>query len=171
MKGCFYLNHMWSFLCGICSRLDEQEALFARVQNSTCAKVRPTLCIMLGLAEWENELKCIKWNALHLLFCRSKVTLTHTRAQVFVDIWYSIFDMCGMINFVRDVIWICKDRINTQILIVLFKHHISNFGASFLHSCKHYLLFTQAWTHTTQNDIEWFRIKHSFISCIIIHCS
>ena len=40
-------------------------------------------------------------------------THTHTRAQI-----------CGMINFVRDVIWICKDRINTLIPIVLFMHHI-----------------------------------------------
>ena len=61
-----------------------------------------------------------------------------------------------MINFVKDVIWICKDRINTQIPIVLFKHHIGNFGASrFLHSRKQCLLFIQAWTHTTQ---KWYQI-------------
>ena len=29
----------YHFLCGMCSRLDEQEALFARVQKSTYAKV------------------------------------------------------------------------------------------------------------------------------------
>ena len=44
-------NHLVSFVCGMCSRLDEQEALFARVQKSTCAKVMPTVCIILGLAE------------------------------------------------------------------------------------------------------------------------
>ena len=39
MKECFIPNHLVPFLCGICSRSDEQEALFARVQKSTCAKV------------------------------------------------------------------------------------------------------------------------------------
>ena len=39
MKECFIPNHVVSFLCGVCSRLNEQDALFARVQNSTCAKV------------------------------------------------------------------------------------------------------------------------------------
>ena len=39
MKPCFIANHLVSFLCGMCSRLDEQETLFARVQKSTCAKV------------------------------------------------------------------------------------------------------------------------------------
>ena len=28
---------------------------------------------------------------------------------MFVDILYSIFDMCGMINFVWDVMLICND--------------------------------------------------------------
>ena len=37
--------------------------------------------------------------------------------------------MCGMINFVWDAIWTCKDRIKTQIPIVLFKHHMSNYLA------------------------------------------
>ena len=40
----------------MCSRLDEQEALFAREQKSTRTKVMLTACIMLGLAKWENEL-------------------------------------------------------------------------------------------------------------------
>ena len=48
MKECLILNHLVSFLCGMCSRLDEQEALFARVQKLTCAKVMPTACITLG---------------------------------------------------------------------------------------------------------------------------
>ena len=51
MKDCFIQNHLVPFLCGMCSRLDEQVALLARVQKSTCAKVMPTVCIMLGLAE------------------------------------------------------------------------------------------------------------------------
>ena len=51
MKECFIPNHLVSVLCGMCSRLDEQEALFARVQKSTCAKVMPTVCTILGLAE------------------------------------------------------------------------------------------------------------------------
>ena len=107
-----------------------------------------------GVREW---IECIKWSALHMLFAKGKVTHTHIRAhKMFVDIWYSLFDMCGMINFVRGVIWICKDQINTQIQIVLFKHHISNFGASrFLHSRKQCLLFIQVWTHTTQ---KWYQM-------------
>ena len=122
-----------------------------------------------GVREW---IECIKWNALHMPFAEAK-SHTHTRAQMFVGIWYSIFDMCGIINFVRNVIWICKDRIKTQIPIVLFKHHISNFGASrFLHSRKQCLLFIQAWTHTPhKNDTKLLRIKHSFIRCIIIYCA
>ena len=101
---------------------------------------------------WMYQMKCIAY-----VFCKGQShTLPHTRAQMVVDIWYLIFDMCGMINFVKDVIWICKDRINTQIPIVLFKHHIGNFGASrFLHSRKQCLLFIQAWTHTTQ---KWYQI-------------
>ena len=39
MKECFIPNDLVSFLCGMCSRLDDQDALFARVQESTCAKV------------------------------------------------------------------------------------------------------------------------------------
>ena len=39
MKYCFIPNHLVSFLWGMGSCLDEQEALFARVQKSTCAKV------------------------------------------------------------------------------------------------------------------------------------
>ena len=119
-----------------------------------------------GVREW---IECIKWNALHMLFAEAKShTHTHTRARarahkMFVNIWYSIFDMCGMINFVGDVIWICKDRINTQIPIVLFKHHISNFGASrMLHSRKQCLLFIQAWTLTTQKWYQMIRDKTLF---------
>ena len=51
MKECFIPNHLVSLLCGMCSRLDKNEAMFARVQKSNCAKVMPTACIMLGLAE------------------------------------------------------------------------------------------------------------------------
>ena len=159
MKECFIPNHSISFLCGMCSRFDEQEALFAIVQKLTCAKVMPTACtcIMLGLAEWENELNVS--NKMHCICFLQKQshTRTHTRAQMF-DIWYSIFDMCGIIKFVRDVILICKNRFNNQIPIVLFKPHIhvSHFGASrFLHSYKQCLLFIQVWTHTTQ---KWYQL-------------
>ena len=38
-KECFIPNQLVSYFCGMCSRLDEQEALFARVQKSICAKV------------------------------------------------------------------------------------------------------------------------------------
>ena len=50
-ERCFIPNHLVPFLCGLCPRLDEQVALFARVQKSTCAKVMPSVCIMLGLVE------------------------------------------------------------------------------------------------------------------------
>ena len=39
MKEYFIPTHLVSFLCGVFSRLDEQEALFARVQKLTCSKV------------------------------------------------------------------------------------------------------------------------------------
>ena len=51
MNECFITNHLVPFLCGMCSRWDEQEALFARMQKSTCAKVMPTVCIIMGFAE------------------------------------------------------------------------------------------------------------------------
>ena len=154
MKECFIPNHLVSLLCDMCSCLDEQEALFARVQKSTCVKVMPTVCIMLELAEWENELNVS--NEMHCICFLQKQSHTHTNMCPQNVCWYLIFDMCCMINFVRDVIWICKDRINTQIPIVLFKHHISNFGASpILHSRKQCLLFIQAWTHTTQ---KWYQM-------------
>ena len=144
------------FVWYVFSRLDEQEALFARVQKSTCAKVMPTVCIMFRLPEWENELNVSNQKCVPFDFCRSKAT-TQAHKIMFVDIWYSIFDRCGMIKFVRDVIWICKIQFNTQIPIVLFKHHMSNFGASrFLNSRKQCLLFIQAWTHTTQ---IWYQLN------------
>ena len=144
MKERFIPNQLVSFVCGICSRLDEQEALFARVQKSTCAKVMPTVCDMLGL-KWENELNVS--NEMHCICFLQKQSHKHKHTHKCSLIFY----MFGMINFVRDVIWICNDRINTQIPIVLFRHHISNFGASrFLHSRKQCLLFIQVWTHTTQ---------------------
>ena len=156
MKECFIPNRLVPFLCGMCSRLNEQVTLFARVQKSTCAKVMPTVCIMLGLAEWENGLN-VSMKCIAYVFGKGHShTHPHTRAKMFIDIWYLIFDMCSMINFVRGVIWICEDRINTKIPIVLFKHHIGNFGASrFLHSRKQCLLFIQAWTHTTQ---KWYQM-------------
>ena len=38
MKECCYPKSFSIILCGMCSRFEEQEALFARVQKSTCAK-------------------------------------------------------------------------------------------------------------------------------------
>ena len=70
---------------------------------------------------WMYQMKCIAY-----AFCKSKVTYTHTHEHK----CSLIFDMCDVINFVRDVIWICKDRISTRISIVLFKHHTSNLGAN-----------------------------------------
>ena len=51
MIECFIPNLLLSVLCGMCSRLDEQEALFVKAQKSTCAKMMPTVCIMFGSAE------------------------------------------------------------------------------------------------------------------------
>ena len=88
----WYSIFVW-YVCSFAT--DEQVSLFARVQKSTCAKVMPTVCIMLGLAEWENELNVS--NEMHCIYVflqRAKShTPTHTRTNVFVDIWYSIFDM------------------------------------------------------------------------------
>ena len=39
MKECFIPNQLVPFLWGLSSSLDKQEALFARMQKSTCAKV------------------------------------------------------------------------------------------------------------------------------------
>ena len=38
-EECFIPNHLLSFLCGMCSCLDEQEALFARIQHSTWSSI------------------------------------------------------------------------------------------------------------------------------------
>ena len=47
LKECYNPNRLVSFLYGTCSCLDEQEALFARVEKkSTCTKV----------LKWENQL-------------------------------------------------------------------------------------------------------------------
>ena len=37
MKECFIQNHLVSFVCGMCSRLGEQETLFNKVQQKICA--------------------------------------------------------------------------------------------------------------------------------------
>ena len=132
MKKCFIPNPLVSFLCGMCSRLDEQEALFARVQKSNCAKVMPTVCIMLGLAEWENELNLS--NEMHCICFLQKQSHANTQAHKCAWIFDNRYLICvaWLILFNRDVIWIYKDRINTLIPII---HPISNFGASrFLHS-------------------------------------
>ena len=50
MKECFIPNHLVSFLCGMCSRLDEHEAWFARAQKSTCAKVA---YVIFELNNWD----------------------------------------------------------------------------------------------------------------------
>ena len=114
IKECVIPNHLVSLLCGMCSRLDERKALFDRMRKSTCAKVMPKV------AEWENELNVS--NEMHCIWFLQKQkshTHTHTHTQtrahkMLVDIWFSIFDVwCGMINFVRDVICFCKNRINT----------------------------------------------------------
>ena len=133
----------------------------------------PPICIMLRLAEWQNELNVS--NEMHCIcFLQRAKSQTPTHAhKMFVDIWYTIFDMCGMINFVRDVILICKNRINTQIPIVLFKHHMSNFGASRFFTLSQ----TMPPVHPSEqhiphkNGTKWFGIKHSFMRCIIIYCS
>ena len=156
MKESFIPNHLVSCLCDMCSRLDEQVALFARVHKSTWTKVMPTACIMLGYAEWENELNVS--NEVHCICFLQKQSHIHTHEHK----CSLIFDMCDVINFVRDVIWICKDRISTRISIVLFKHHTSNLGANrFLHSRKQCLLFIKAWTHTTQKYYQMIRDKNT----------
>ena len=115
---------------------------------------------------FKNHLRTVlKW--LYILW-KSVLSQTH----IHVHKCSLKFDMCGMINFVRDVIWICKDRINTQIPIVFIQTSHKQLGTSrFLHSCKQ-CLFIQAWTtYHTKNDTKRFWIKHSFIWCIITYCS
>ena len=56
MKECFISNHLLSFLFGMCSRLDEQEALFARVQKSTCVKVA---YVMFRSNNWDLGIKSV----------------------------------------------------------------------------------------------------------------
>ena len=68
----------------------KREALFARVQKSTCAKVRPTVCFMLELAEWENELNVS--NEMHCIWVLLK-QVTHTNTHAHKCRWYSIFDI------------------------------------------------------------------------------
>ena len=70
------------------SRLDEQEALFVRVQKSTCAKEMPTVSIMFGLAEWENKLNVSK--LMHCICFLQKQGHTHTHARTQNVRWYSI---------------------------------------------------------------------------------
>ena len=132
----------------MCSRLNEQVTLFARVQKIDLRQSDAYSMYYVGISGVREWIECIKWNALQMFFAKGKVTHAQKCSL--------IFDMCSMINFVRGVIWICEDRINTQIPIILFKHHIGNFGASrFLHSRKQCLLFIQAWTHTTQ---KWYQM-------------
>ena len=101
----------------------------------------------------QQHVLCIKWNALHICFLQKQNhTRTHTHAHKCSWIFDIRYLICvAWLILLGMVIWICKNRFNTQIQIVLFKHHISNFGASrFLHSHKQCILFIQAWTHITQ---------------------
>ena len=82
------------------------------------------------------------------------------------------FDMCGMIYFVRNVIWICKDRINTEIPIVLFKHQIGiTFTQVDVCTLNNVSCSSKCDHVPHKNDTRWFGIEHSFIKCIIIYCS
>ena len=109
-----------------------------------------------------NEMHCICFLQKH------SHSHTHTRTNF---LWYLIFDMCGTINFDRDVIWICKDRINTQISIVLFKHHIISLAQVDFCTLLNNIFWSSKREHIPhKNDTKWFGIKHSFIRCIIIHC-
>ena len=102
------------------------------------------------------QIKCIEY-----AFYRSKVSHPNAHAHKFTS--YSIFDMCGMINFVRDVIWICKNRFNTTIPIVLFKHHISNFGASRFCTLPKNASCSSKREHIPhKNDTKLFGIKKLF---------
>ena len=56
MKECFVPNHLVPLLWGMCSRLDEHEALFARVQKSTCAKVA---YVMFEQSNWDLGIKSV----------------------------------------------------------------------------------------------------------------
>ena len=91
MKECFIPNRLVSFLCGMCSCMNEQEALFARVQKSTCAKVMPTVCIMWGLAEWENELNVS--NEMHCICFLQIEAKSHTRGHKCSLIFHIRFDL------------------------------------------------------------------------------
>ena len=160
MKECSYPNITFgiSFLCDMCWRLDKQEALFARVAKFDLRQSDAyTVCIILGLAEWENELNVS--NEMHCICFLQQQSHAHTltRVQMFVDIvifniWYESGQRLILVTGM--LFGFAKNKLIPKVPIVLFKHHISNFGASqFLHSRKQCLLFIQASTHTTQ---KWY---------------
>ena len=125
-------------------------------------KVMPSVCIKLGLAEWENGLNVS--NEMHCI-CFLQKEKSHTPTHK----CSLIFDMCGMINFVRGVIWICKDRIYTRIPIVLFKHHIGTFGAiRFCTLSNNVSCSSKREQIPHKNGTKWFGIKHSFIRHISV---
>ena len=94
---------------------------------------------------------------------------------VFVTDWVwlcACFDMCGTIYFVRNVIWICKDRINTQIPIVLFKHQIGITSAQVDFCTLNNVSCSSKRGHIPhKNDTRWFGIENSFIKFTIIYNS
>ena len=90
----------------MCSRLDEQEALFARVQKSTCAEVMPTVCIMLGLAESENELSVS--NKMHCIcflqkqFHTPPPPHTHSKHTDYYNFEFVSFDGINLLTYIHE---------------------------------------------------------------------
>ena len=113
-----------------------------RLRESTCAKV----------LKWENELNVS--NEMDCICFLQKQSHTHTRAQSFFNIWYSIcvaWLILGMLLSPAKTELIPKSQ-----LFYSNMYYMYYFGASrFLHSLKQCLLFIQAWTHTTH---KWYQM-------------
>ena len=95
MKECFIPYHLVSFLFVMCSRLDEHEALFARVPKMNLRQSDAYSMYYVGISGVRERLmECIKWNALHMLYAEAKFLKKYTHAHkcsLIIDILFLIF--------------------------------------------------------------------------------
>ena len=152
----FYPESFSIILSGMCSRLDEQEALFARVQKLTCAKVA-LWC--LNKTNWDLGINSV---IAHPNKIHNKIN--HAIPQIYnIKYQQTIVRACVCV-----CVWLCFRKKHMQCISFDTFNSFSHFNPNishtagitlaqveFLHSHKQCLLFIQAWTHTPQ---KWYQM-------------
>ena len=124
-----------------------------------------------GVREW---IEGIKWNALHMLFAKGKVTHTHTHAHK-CSLNFDIRCLICVAWLILLGIRFLLSRKQCLLFIpnVLFKHHYKQLWRESIFALSQTMppVHPSLNTYPTKNGTKWFGIKRSFIRYIIIYCS